>query len=193
VASVVDIVNETPAPLTRAQLRVAVRSTDFCDHLATLEAERPGQRPLTRPGPAAGLCTVLMADYPNRMRTVPGEDLPALELDAAAAWALAERQTLAALPAPESLEGLDRSLVVVTDMDYVPSLILAGEGWRRAAAGGELLLAVPTDGFAVVARRANVPDLAQFRAAVRENFETGERGISPHIYRWTAGGWVVAE
>jgi hypothetical protein len=193
VESVAGAVAEAPGPVTRAQLRVAVRHADFCRELDRF-ARDAARSPVHRPGPAPGLCAVMMADYPTRMRTVAGEDLDALGLAADAAWPLAEGQTLAGLPAPDRLEGLDRSLVAVADMDYVPSLLLDAEGWRRAAAAnGELIMAVPSDGFLIVGRRALVEDLAGMRRATQQGFDTAERGISPLVYRWTDAGWATVE
>ena len=146
---------------------------------------------LTRPF-VAPLCLVLMVDYPTQMRGVRTEDLTGLGLAADAAWALAERQTLADLPEPDRLDSIDESLVAVTEYDYVTSLLLNGEGWRRAAAavGGDLIVAVPSDQYLIVARRDVISDMAGLRRSTREAFDTAERGISPLVYRWTDSGWV---
>lgn len=183
------------APLTREQLRVAVRHTDFCDDIGRRAAEAGrGQYFVTRPA-APQLCAVLMADYPEAMRALDSSDLDALGLEAGAAWALAERQTFAGLPQPDTLEGLADNVVAVTEFDYVPSLLLNLDGWRRAAAaaGGELIVAVPSDGFLIVGRRDLVTDLAGFAATTREGFAAAERGISPLVYRWTGTGWAPIE
>src|SRR5688572_5022041 len=121
--------------VTRGQLRVAVRHTDFCNYVAqSSDPSTPaGEVMLTRPY-VAPLCLVLMADYPTQMRGVRTEDLTGLGLEPDAAWALAERQTLADLPEPDRLDSIGESLVAVTEYDYVTSLLLNGEGWRRAAA-----------------------------------------------------------
>jgi hypothetical protein len=76
----------------------------------------------------------------------------------------------------------------------VTSLILNREGWQAvAAAEGELAVAVPDRGSMIVARRANLADLAGFRATVREQMETTERGVSPNVYHWTAEGWALLQ
>ena len=179
-------------PVRADQLRVAVRHTDFCDYLQRRIAA-PDARILTR-RLAPQLCVVIMADFPTTMRALNRGDLEPLRLDEAAAWALAERQTLAELPQPDTLEGLADNLVAVSEFDYVPSLLLNTDGWRRAAAArGDLIVAVPSDRLMIVIRRANLADLAAFRAATRENFDAAERGISPLLYRWDGTGWVVVD
>ena len=180
------------APIAREQLRVAVRHTDFCDHAdqSTRSASEPPVL-LIRPV-APQLCATVMADYPNRMRAIRNDELEGLGLDADSAWALAERQTFADLPQPDRLEGLATGLVAVTEFDYVPSLLLDVEGWRRAAAAvdGDLIVAVPSDGLLVAGPRAVITDMPGFQATTGDNFDTAERGISPLVYRWVNGTWV---
>lgn len=193
VASTADALSNAAAQITRAQLRLLVRNTEYCDYAAAAGTSGNLRRPVTR-NVAPGLCVILMADFPTTMRSVPAEDLRRLGLDADAAWALAERQTLADLPHPEAIEGLRGGIAVVTGFDYVTSLLLNREGWRAAtAAQGELIVAVPASDTLVVARRAALGDLAGFRAAVRQHFETAERGVSPNLYHWTAAGWALLE
>lgn len=192
IETVARISTETVTPITRAQLRVAVRARAYCTELARLGRDATeAQRVMTREMPP-DLCAVLMVDYPDRIRGLPAGDLVPLGLTAEAAWQLAESQTIAALPQPSALGQLDRGMIAVTDFDYIPSLLLNREGWRTlAAAHGELLVAVPSNSMMIVALAASVPDLAGFRRATREAFDTAERQISDSVYRWTEQGWVV--
>lgn len=180
-------------PLAREQLRLMVRHSGYCEELGSRERER-GDVPdgiVMRPvGPS--LCAVLVADSPRTMASVQVSTLTPLNLSVDQAWQLAERQTLTNLPEIDTIEALATEMIVVADMDYVPSLVLAREAWRRAAARhGELLMAVPADGIMVVTRRSLVNDVAALRATVREQFDTASRGISPHIYRWSSEGWTI--
>ena len=156
------LLHPTP-PVTRAQLRLLVRNIEYCDaigHVASGDTDGPIMRAFL-----PGLCTLLMADYPTTMRSVTATQLRGLGLEPDAAWVLAERQTLADLPRPDRLEGLDDRVVAVTGYDYVTSLMLNAEGWRAAAAAqGELVVAVPDGGSMIVVRRANLADLPRFRA-----------------------------
>jgi hypothetical protein len=189
VAALVEIIAEHP-PVARAQLRVMVRSADYCA-AARERASRENQTVVMRPGPAA-LCTLVVADYPSSMRLLNGRDLGQLGLGADEVWPIAERQTMASLPQPQSLAELDQhSPATVVGRDYIPSLLLNAEGWRAVAARGDVLVAVPEDGALIAIRAADVADLAAFRAIVRDHHRLAERGISPEIYRWTDEGWVA--
>ena len=192
VASAVDGLSDLAAPIAREQLRLLVRNIEYCDSLRPAGAsEQPAI--IIRPF-VPGLCTLLMADFPTTMRGVTAEEVRGMNLEPDAAWALAERQTLADLPRPSELEGLRDSIVAVTDFDYVTSLMLDLDGWRVAAdEQGELVVAVPASNMIIVSRRANLTDLPSFRAAVREQMDTAERGVSPNLYRWTPAGWAPLE
>lgn len=186
IGAMVETLAEQP-PVTRAQLRVMVRGTDYCE--GTRRTLRADQELAMRRGPP-GLCMLIVADFPRSMRLIQLSDLAPLGLSAEQAWPLAERQTLAALPRPQSLTALDQhNAAGVVEYDYIPSLLLNADGWRAVAARGELLVAVPGDDMLIAVRAADITDLAAFRATVRRQYEQSERGISPHVYRWTETGW----
>jgi hypothetical protein len=192
VSSTAEGLSNVDAPITRDQLRLLVRNTEYCESAGqgrSVDHRGPIVHPLV-----PGLCTILMADFPTRMRSVGEDDVRGLGLEPDAAWALAERQTLAELPKPDQLEGLHDTLIAVTGYDYVTSVMLNTEAWRTAAASqGELIVAVPASDTVIVARRVNLADLARFRTVVREHMETAERGVSPNIYHWTTEGWALLE
>lgn len=173
-------------PVVSGQLRLMVRTRDYCDGVRRLFSE-DNATPLTRDGPA-DLCTAIVADYPTTMRILRRDDLPALNLDADQAWALAGRQTLDTLPDPPAL-AFEDGFAIVAGQDYGPSIILDNSGWRALAqARGDLLMAVPEDQVVVVAREAEV-DPSAFREAIRRAAVGAERPISSNIYRWTERGW----
>jgi hypothetical protein len=185
------VVHPVP-PVTRAQLRLLVRNVEYCDSINPDHASDL-RGPVTRPL-VSGLCIILMADYPTTMRSVSKADLGPLGLTPDAAWALAERQTLADLPRPDRLGGLHDGIVAVTGYDYVTSLMLNAEGWRAVAASeGELIVAVPDSATMIAVRRANLRDPAGFRATIRDGMATAERGVSPNVYHWTETGWALLE
>jgi len=185
-------ITATETPFTRAQLRVVVRHDDYCAALVQMgQGRTEAQRIVLRPFPP-DLCEVVMVDYPDRMRGLNGADLTPLGLTAAEAWALAERQTLANLPEPRTLEGLNGGqLVALTDFEYIPSMLVNREGWRAAAAGGPLIVAVPADNLMIVVRESAITDMASFRQLTRRAFQEAERQISDRVYRWTDAGWAI--
>jgi hypothetical protein len=177
-------------PVVRGQLRIMVRTVDYCAETSRMFRERRQETPLTRAGPA-DLCTLLVADYPNTMRVLRPDELPPLGLSAEEAWALAARQTLDNLPDPPTLVFEEGGYAIVTGREYTPTIILDEAGWRAlAAAQGEILMAVPEDGVVVVARTAEV-DPPGLRDAIRRAAAGAERPISSNLYRWTGRGWEV--
>lgn len=189
VAGMTEAYQNLDKPITRDQLRLVVRSSDYCEYIEqSFPQDKP--RPVMRPF-VSGLCTLLMVDFPTRTQTASAENLTEIGLELEPAWALAERQTLAGLPTPATIEGLSKGIAAVAGFDYATSLMLNEKGWRAAAARhGELVAAVPDGNVMIVARFAKVGDLAEFKAVVRRHFETAERGVSPTVYRWGASGWV---
>ncbi|MFZ5748402.1 MAG: hypothetical protein ACOY45_12195 [Pseudomonadota bacterium] len=180
-----------PAPVTRDQLRIVLREPAYCSQLDTMFAE-VGEVGVTRTL-APGLCMVLVADYPNTTRILRVSDVEALKMAPVAAWELARSQTLAKLPNVDGdIDPTDQP-VAVTDMDYVPSLMLDLDGWQRLSArlGRPLIVMVPADNLLVVDVLDRIDDIDGLRAFLRRSKEEAERGVSAEIYRWEAGGWVV--
>lgn len=186
IAAILETLADHP-PVARTQLREMVRSQDYCTDVGRNFGEASDPL-LTRPAPG-GLCAVLVADYPNSMALLKRGDLVPLGLVEDDAWRLAERQTLSNLPAPSSLD-IRNGFIIIAGLDYIPSLILATDGWRALAqAQGDLVMAIPSDATMFVARAADV-DATHVKRVVGQDFASAERGISPHLYRWTATGWT---
>ena len=178
------------APLRREQLRVMVRGSDYCDGIRRqfAEAERPSEI-VTRPV-RPGLCALLVGDYPNSMRITTSEAVTELSLTPDAAWSLAAEQTAQALGPIAELDQLGDTLTVIAGREYVPSLMLDSERWRRLArTHGEIVVAVPGDGVVVAIKRSVIPDLSEFRTLIGQQYSQAERGISPRLYRWADNGW----
>ena len=175
-------------PITRDQLRVVVRPSEYCDEINGASGPNP-EGLIMRPY-LPGLCMLVMADFPNRRHGINPEHLGEIGLAADEAWRVAERQTLANLPRPDALEGLEQDIVVVTD-DYASSLLLHSEGWLAARGRyGDMLVAIPASDEMIVGRAATIDDLESLRAVVQREFETAERPVSPTIYRFGPTGWT---
>ena len=190
IASQSEAIEGLDASPTADQLRIAVRNDDYVAHLG--DGARPG-------GPMAraflpGLNLLIVADYPNRTRSVSALELDRMGLSVEAAWSLAERQTLAGLPRPDSLDGLETSSVMLTDRRYLPSLLVDVEGWRLARKRhGDLLAAIP-EGYAIfIARADRIGNLDALKDVVRDHYESAESPVSPTVFRFRADGWAPVE
>ena len=190
VASQADAVAQLDAPVTPDRLRVAVRNADYCAALYD-EPGGPGGL-LIRPF-LPGLCMVLVADHPEWTRSVSADQLDRIGLTVDRAWSLAEDQTLAELPSPEEIDGLERCAVMLTDRRYLSTLLVDVSGWTALRERhGDLLVAVPESYSLFVTRLDRVGNMEALKAVIHEHFETAERGISDLVYRFGAGGWEPA-
>jgi hypothetical protein len=133
-----------------------------------------------------------MADYGTTLSAVVVADLPSLSLERAAAWRIARDQVLARYPR------FDREVSLVDGRDRlegraVSSMLLDSDAWDRLTVKyGELLVAVPHEGLLLIRRAGSAADLADMRAEVRREMEAAPRPISPMIYRYSKGRWLVA-
>ena len=125
--------SEQPA-VVRGQLRIMVRTVDYCAETSRIFREHGQEAPLIRGGPA-DLCTLLVADYPNTMRVLRPDDLPSLGLSAEEAWALAARQTLDSLPDPPALVFEEGGYAIVTGRELCANDHPRRSGLARARLG----------------------------------------------------------
>lgn len=190
-SGIADMIAQADASVTRARLRVIVRSDQYvAGASAELGAGKGG--PLVTAPLAAGVQLVLAADFPQATRLVNESDIRRLGLTRAQAIALGTSQVLASLrPLPDA-EALRKAVIAITGNDYGASLLLASEEWRTIAdkVKGVLWIAVPADERVIVGVARSEADLAKLKAVVAQDYATAPRGISPLIFRWTAGGWV---
>lgn len=188
--------DETVKP---AQLRLLVRSSDDAAAYTTeagraaREGNRPADPPIARPF-AEGVSVMLGLDYPNTTKIAGQSQLKDLGMSEAEAVALATRQVLAKLPKVPTLQEIERQPMVVSDIDYGASMMLEPERWRALAlaTGGRLFVAIPADNDVLIGTVEAGRDLRKTKEMVGERYAGASRGISPHVYRWSATGWVVA-
>jgi hypothetical protein len=179
-----------------AQLRLLVRSNEYAVAYATEIGDGKGQAdpPVARPF-AEGVSVMLGVDYPKTTK-IPGQSrLKDLGISEAEAIALATRQVLASLPKVPTLQEVEGKLLVVAGIDYGASMMLEPERWRALAlaTGGRLFVAIPADNDVLIGTVESGKDLRKIEKMVAESYATAGRGISPHVYRWSPTGWIVAK
>jgi hypothetical protein len=181
---------ERPEP-TAADLRVIVRDQEYVDHVVrTLpDGNRPPHRQI-----GDDLFAILAFDSPDTIALANEESLRALGLEGAAAWQLAEAQTKAILPPFPDGAGLAQNAVAFQEYEYLPSMLADTDAWRAIAlaAGPDLFVTAVSDRFVFVAVLPDGPNLEEFKQVVREDCAAQERCISPNIYRFRDGRWVIA-
>lgn len=179
-----DTVLRVPPVATPASLRIAVRDAEYVQHVPEIVAEPIGE----------DLFAVLVSDSPDSVATVPPDMLAALGLTRAQAWERAWTQTRAGLPALTGGAALAQGARFYTDQSYLASLLADTKAWRAIAkaAGPNLLVTVVADNNLFVAVMPDGPKLEQFKQSVREDCATQPRCISPNLYRFRDGRWVVS-
>lgn len=179
-----DTVLRVPPVATAASLRIAVRHAEYLRHLPDVVAEPIGE----------DLFAVLVSDAPDSVATVPPDALANLKLTRDQAWARGWRQTRSGLPALPDPATLAQGAIVFAEQAYLATLLADTEAWRRVAdfAGPELFVTVVADDMVFVARMADGPRLERFKQTVREDCASQPRCISPNLYRFRDGRWVVS-
>ncbi|WP_180143388.1 hypothetical protein [Sphingomonas sp. R-74633] len=179
-----ETVLRVPPMPTAASLRIAVRDAQYVRHASKIVSEPIGE----------DLFAVLVSDAPDSIATVTPDTLPALGLTRDQAWTRAWQQTRAGLPGLPDGASLARSAVFYTEQDYLATLLADTQAWRAIddAAGPSLLVTVVADSSVFIARMPDGPGLEQFKQTVREDCASQPRCISPNVYRFREGRWVIS-
>ncbi|MBL0915250.1 MAG: hypothetical protein IBJ13_06975, partial [Sphingopyxis sp.] len=184
---------QKPPALTAASLRVIVRDRGYIDYVEELEASSK-ERMAVRRQIGEDLFALLASDAANTISMVGDKGLSELGLSESDAWTQAWRQTqaiLPAIPAPEKFRG--QAMAFESD-EYLASLTADLEAWKKVseATGPDLMMTVVSDQFVFVGPMENGPKLAEFRKTVEEDCAAQQRCVSPNIYRFRDGRWVIA-
>ncbi|MDG2533248.1 hypothetical protein P6144_06290 [Sphingomonas sp. HITSZ_GF] len=177
------VLRAVPVP-TAASLRIAVRDAEYVRYAGKIVSQPIGE----------DLFAVLVSDAPDSVTTVPGDRLPELGLTRDQAWARAWQQTRALLPVLPKGTALAKHAFFFADQDYLASVLADVPAWRAIAdaAGPELLVTVVADHAVFVARMPDGPKLEYFKQTVRDDCASQPRCISPNVYRFRDGRWVVS-
>lgn len=176
-----------PPALTAENLRVVVRQRDYL--------ERLGPRQSLSRQIGDDLYALLAFTSVDYIVFANRADLRKLGLDAAAAWRLAGEQTRAELPELPVAFDLAEHVIGYQDYDMLPSLLADTEGWRGIArtAGPDLFATATSDTSVWVGVMPDGSRLEEFKRVVRSECEASSECISPNVYRFRDGRWVVAD
>lgn len=195
-ASKADFVAKVLAPLPEARrenLRVIVRGADYYD-----AAQQQGSKEKRQPWFFArkigdDLYEILALDSPTQIALANSADLKRMRLRPEAAWSLARTQTWQATPPLPDPASLLAEAAVFEGKEYVGSMLADTQGWQavREAIGPDLFVTVTSDQFVMVSLMAEGPGIDRFAEAVAADCRGAERCISPHVYRFEQGMWVI--
>jgi hypothetical protein len=188
-----DNISTRPPEPASADLRVIVRGASYVDYLLR-PAPEAEDRPLYRPI-GEDLFAIVAFDGPKTIAIAMRPQLRELGITDDAAWQLAAAQTRAVLPPLPSGAVLAENAVAFEEYEYLASLLADTEAWRgiAAEAGPDLFVTAVSDYFVFAGMLPDGPDLEQFKQTVREDCAAQQRCISPNVYRFRNGRWVIAE
>lgn len=183
----------TPPALTEQSLRIIVRDQEYVDYVRKLESSS-GERMAVRRQIGDDLFAVLASDAANTIAAVGDKGLSELRLPEDEAWRTAWRQTRAILPTIPAPEKFREQAMAFEGDEYLSSLAADVETWKKVSevVGPDLAMTVVSDQFVFVGPMADGPGLARFRESVEEDCRAQPRCVSPNVYRFRDGRWVVA-
>jgi hypothetical protein len=182
------------APLTRDQLRIAVRSRPYLDDMS--EPVRSMQRFVLEPL-VGELVSVCYRDLPNGRRPISSRDLARLEMDEPAALALCKANSHHSLAPLASLWNAalpPQGIGVLRNGDDVTGYFATPEEWRLLAEQLDgLIVAVPGIDSILYARGDNPIDVDALQTLARQMHAQAAVPVSLQVFRWTPGGWVAMQ
>lgn len=140
------------------------------------------------------LYAVLVSEQERSVATVSRQKLKEMGLESRTAWSRARQQTDAELPALPTADQLHQGLVLFEGHEFGATLLTRKAAWRRlsVAVGSDMIVTVVSDHLVLVGIKPDGPDLDAFKKVVAEDCEQQERCVSPHVYRFRDGRWVIA-
>ncbi|MCL9999134.1 MAG: hypothetical protein NBV68_07105 [Erythrobacter sp.] len=173
-----------------ANLRVIVRDGQYWNYvLGTGLDPLPPHRRI-----GDDLFAILAFDSPEAIALAPADRIAELGLSPENAWLFAERQTARIIPGlPEEGAKLD-GLTVFQGEEYTGSMMAYAAQWEALAAanGPDLAVIANSDQFVVAAVVPDGAELEKYRGLAEEQCKLASRCISPNVYRWREGKWVIA-
>lgn len=183
-----------PNNVTTESLRIIVRNAEYLD--SVVQYGREAKEPFTIVYKQIGddLFAILASDMTEAVALVRTKDLKLIGLSSKGAWAQGWEQTRKALPPLPAPKELKRSAILFEDHEYGSTLLVDLKGWAGLAKviGPDLFVTAVADHFVYVGTMADGPVLDKFAKAVAEDCQHQQRCISPHVYRFREGRWIIA-
>ncbi|MEL6738569.1 MAG: hypothetical protein AAFO28_06555 [Pseudomonadota bacterium] len=192
IANLVAELTRQPAQPSAADLRIIVRDAQYWGYVSEIDpSERPPHRQI-----GEDLYAILALDSPVSISLAMPSMLEGFGISQSEAWAKGLAQTEANIPTiPVSeAESLLEGLVALAGEEYVGIALVDLERWGKIAerVGPELIVAVTSDQLVLAGLVPQGPELSDVKAFVIEDCNVAPRCISPNVYRFRDGRWVIA-
>lgn len=172
-------------------LRIIVRDAAYWGYVVeTLPGEAlPQHRQI-----GEDLYAILAIDSPTSIAIASPSTIAEIGLEPEAAWELAAEQTRAAIPPLPDPAAMEEQLFAYEGEEYMASILFDIEAWAAIAetAGPDLMITAVSEQFVITGL---IPDenLDGMKEAVLADCNSAPRCISPHVYRFRGGMWVIAD
>ncbi|WP_285711327.1 hypothetical protein [Erythrobacter oryzae] len=173
-----------------ANLRLIVRDAEYWNFVLGSKLDPlPPHRQI-----GEDLFAILVFDSPEAIALAPADRIAELGLSPENAWLFAERQTARILPGLPETGARIEGLVVFQGDEYTSSMMAYPERWAAIAeaTGPDLAVIANSDQFVFAAMVPDGAELERYRDLAEDQCKLAPRCISPNVYRWREGRWVIA-
>lgn len=185
-----------PAPQTTMRsLRFVVRPNDYAAAIrAQLGPDDPEMAAMMRPI-GDGLTMIIVTDAKDTIGYITPKELDDLGLTPQQAWDLALPHTRSVIPPIPTASAVKAQWQVYNGGDYLGSMLGLTEDWVELAqaVGPDLFVTVVADQLVVVGILPDGPQLDRLAADAAADCNAAPRCISPHVYRFREGRWIIAK
>lgn len=191
-AGTADALRSQDAPLSRAAVRVVVRSGEYLAKARAAAGADAAALPAR--ALATGLYELAVLDTPRAVRTLSARDLAALGLSEEEAFALGRANTAAALPPLSQVAqpaGQGEVGSVGGSLFEVGRVALHAQ-WSALAAAqhGELVIAMPTTDLVLYVSDTSPDTIESLRDLAGTVAAQSPNPLAPReLLRWSASGW----
>jgi hypothetical protein len=189
-------VAKDPGAPSPERLRLIVRSGEYVDATRKmLESDGKTSKDwLSVDSIGEDLFAILAFDTEQQTGLITRDHLKDLGLTRDQAWTRAYAQTKAILPPLPDPKKLRAGPQVFEGFGYSASLLARLDEWAKVAGavGPDLFVTAVSDNLVFVGVRPPGPELDRFRKVVAEDCDAQPRCVSPYIFRFRNGRWIIA-
>lgn len=177
---------------SQSDLRIIVRDAAYWSYAVAL-ADKNGEVPVHRQI-GDDLFAILAIDSPETIRVATSGDLQEFGVDEAEAWQRAAEQTGLVIPPLPLNQDFSQGLIGFENDEYTGTMLIYLPQWAQIAerAGPDLAVTITSDQLVVAGLLPDGQELEEFRTLVEQDCAAAPRCISPHVYRFRDGNWVIA-
>ncbi len=178
---------------SQSDLRIIVRDAAYWSYALAI-ADKNGEVPVHRQI-GDDLFAILAIDSPQTIRVATSGDLEDFGVDESEAWQRAAEQTGLVIPPLPLNQDFSQGLIGFENEEYTGTMLIYLPQWAQIAerAGPELAVTITSDQLVVAGLLPDGQELDEFRTLVEQDCAAAPRCISPHVYRFRDGGWVIAD